>query len=214
MARRDVLARLLHEIRAVKPGQRALVAIDGVDGAGKTELARELTTLAQGGRSLASVSIDGFHNPRAVRYAGGKTPETFFRASYDYALFVECVLEPFARGEAIVPAAWDVFTDAPVSAPPLALADDCVLLVEGIFMHRPELRSFWDASVWIEVPFAVSVPGGNARFGDDFDADPEGASNARYVLGQQLYMSECAPSTHATWVLDNTDIDAPKLSRR
>lgn len=50
------------------------VAITGVDGAGKTQLADELVPLMIGrvGLSVIRSSIDGFHNPRVIRYRRGR----------------------------------------------------------------------------------------------------------------------------------------------
>jgi uridine kinase len=67
------------------PG-RSIVAVDGVDGAGKTvfanSLARRLEVL---GRPVIRAGIDGFHNPRSVRYRRGKdSPEGFFLDSFNY----------------------------------------------------------------------------------------------------------------------------------
>lgn len=208
-----VLDELLQRLRAVRPGSRVIIAIDGVDGAGKSVLASELVNLAysDGGRPVADVSIDGFHLPRARRYGRGRGPETFYRDSYDYPAFIRSVADPFAASQPIIPAVWDVDADAPVAPTPIALSTDCVLLVDGIFLHRPELRDRWDASVWVDVPFETSVPRGNRRFGTQPDDDPEAASNLRYVGGQRLYFDECAPWEHATWILDNTVLDCPSL---
>ncbi len=222
-SRARVLIDLLAELRTVRPGQRALIALDGVDGAGKTMLAHELVKLAKTAadvpgqdshRRVAAISIDGFHHPREIRYAHGKGPDTFYRHSYDYEAFVESVVEPFRRGDAIVPAVWDVDEDGPLAPEPRSLPKDCILLVEGIFLHRPELVGLWDASMWVEVPFEISVPRGNERFAGGFAADPEAASNHRYVGGQRLYFSEAAPWEKATWVLDNRDLDRPVLTCR
>ena len=50
------------------------VGIDGVDGAGKTTLADRLgQVLEAAGHKIIRSSIDGFHNPRAIRYVRGKT---------------------------------------------------------------------------------------------------------------------------------------------
>jgi uridine kinase len=221
-SRSRVLQDLLEDLRTVLPGQRALVALDGVDGAGKTTIVRELVGLAEensgssddaSSRPIATIGIDGFHYPREVRYRNGKGPESFYRHSYDYAAFTGSVVGPFRRGEPIVPAVWDVDEDRPVSPDPLSLPAECVLLVEGIFLHRPELVKCWDASVWVDVPFEVSVPRGNGRFPGRYDADPDDESNHRYVGGQRLYFTEAAPREKATWVLDNRDLDRPSLSR-
>ena len=89
-----------------------------------------------------------------------------------------------------------------------------MLVVDGIFLHRPELVDLWDLGMWLEVPFEVSVPRGNARFGTvgAAEADPASDLNARYVGGQRLYLAQVDPAARATWVLDNADLAAPVLT--
>ncbi|QDO89116.1 uridine kinase [Ornithinimicrobium ciconiae] len=211
--RQLVLVDLLSMMLAVAPGQRAVVAIDGVDGAGKTRLARELVALAPhvAGREVHSVSIDGFHHPRAVRQARGSGPESFYQDSYDYEAFRTGVLRPFRAGKDYVPAVHDVGTDQALTPAPVTASDDALLLVDGIFLRRPELATEWDATLMVWVPLAVSVPRGNARFPGRAGAeDPAHETNARYVGGQQLYLQQ-ARLRPPTWILDNTDLQRPAL---
>lgn len=214
--RHSVLHQLLTEIREINAGGRGLIAVDGFDGAGKTVLAEELVQLAaqDGLRPVAALSIDGFHHPRSIRYAKGRGPESFYCDSYDYSAFKRSVVSVFKQGLPVVPAVWDVDADAAVSPAELDLPQDCVLLVDGIFLHRPELRGLWDASVWVQVPFAVSVPRGNERFPGQYDPDPEAESNHRYVGGQRLYFAQCSPWDRATWVLDNENLAHPTIRPR
>lgn len=202
---------LAERIRTLRPGERVAVAVDGVDGAGKTVLADELAEAVRAGRHVVRVSIDGFHRPRAERYRNGTGPESFYRDSYDYAAFAVAVLDPFRDGRGVTPAVNDVDRDVRIDVPAGPVGEDTVLLVDGIFLHRPELRDAWDATVFVDVPFEVSVPRGNARFPGDHDPDPEAADNHRYVGGQRLYFAEADPRGRATWVLDNTDLDRPRL---
>jgi len=52
----------------VSSAQVVRVGIDGVDGVGKSMFGDELAqVLAAAGRSVIRASIDGFHNPRAIR---------------------------------------------------------------------------------------------------------------------------------------------------
>ena len=209
-----VLHDLAERVVALRPGERVAVAVDGVDGAGKTVLADQLAEVIGGlgaARDVLRVSIDGFHRPRAQRIARGRGPETFYEDSYDYAAFRRVVVDPFRRGEPVTPAVNDVEADEPVRPAPVAVGPATVLLVDGIFLQRPELADVWDAVVWVEVPFTVSVPRGNARFGDGHDPDPEAGSNRRYVEGQRLYLAAADPRARATWVLDNTDLERPVL---
>lgn len=209
--RQLVLVDLLSLLLSVRPRERAIVAIDGVDGVGKSHLVRELLSLAPhvSGREVLAVSIDGFHRPRDERHAGGRTAQSFYRCSYNYAAFESAVLSPFRRGLEIRPAVFDVAADTPVHPDPIEAADDALLLVEGIFLRRPELRGSWDASVWVTAPFDVTVARGNARF-PGRSSDPEHQDNRRYVGGQQLYIEQ-ARLAPPTWIVDNTDLNRPVL---
>ena len=208
-----VLVDLLGMMLAIRPGERAIIAIDGVDGVGKTHLASELVSLAPhvAGREVLSVSIDGFHHPREHRHRSGSGPETFYRDSYDYPAFIAKVVEPFRAGREIVPAVRDVGSDRPVALDPVEATDDAVLLVDGIFLRRPELFPLWDATLLVMAPLEVSVPRGNARFPDlRAHPDPADPANARYVGGQRLYVQQSRVSP-PTWLLDNTDLQRPHL---
>jgi len=212
-----VLRDLAERVVALRPGERVALAVDGFDGAGKTVLADQLAEVigaVDAARDVLRVSIDGFHRPRADRVARGSGPEAFYEDSYDYAAFRRAVIEPFRRGEPVTPAVNDVEADRPVHPEPVAVGRDTVLVVDGIFLQRPELADAWDAAVWVDVPFEVSVPRGNARFGGGHDPDPDAEANRRYVGGQRLYLAAVDPRARATWVLDNTDLERPVLHPR
>lgn len=65
--RQLVLVDLLGLMLAVRPGERAVIALDGEPGVGKSRLAAELVALSThvAGRRLRTVSRDG-HDPEAV----------------------------------------------------------------------------------------------------------------------------------------------------
>jgi uridine kinase len=154
------------------------VAIDGVDGAGKTMLADALADAIE--PRPARLSIDDFLNPEEVRWAQGRrSPVGYFYDSHDLDAFVAAV--DATQGQ---------------------------LIVDGIFTHRDELVGLWDYSVWLDVPFEVSIPRGAARGYGDPDLNAE--SNVRYVEGQKLYIATCNPRERANVVIDNTDVTAPR----
>jgi len=82
-----LLEQLAAAIAARRLDHPTRVAIDGVDGSGKTTLADELVEpLRRAGRDVIRASVDGFHNPRVVRYTRGPdSPEGYFLDSFDYA---------------------------------------------------------------------------------------------------------------------------------
>ncbi|GAA5157575.1 uridine kinase [Ornithinimicrobium tianjinense] len=213
--RQLILVDLLALMLATRPGERAVVAVDGPDGVGKTRMVGELVALAPlvAGRQVLSVSVDGFHHPRSLRYAAGLDAESFYRDSYDYDALRREVLHPFRRGEAFRPAVRDVDTDRPLHPAPVEAEDDALLIVEGIFLRRPELRGEWDATCLVTAPPSVTVPRGKARFPGSRvagDEDPEHPVNARYVGGQRLYGLQ-SRLWQPTWIVDNTDLQRPEL---
>jgi uridine kinase len=88
-------------------------------------------------------------------------------------------------------------------------APDCILVFDGIFLHRPELRNYWDFSIFLSVDFSVSV--GRCATRDNTSPVVEAAANRRYVEGQRLYLRECEPSRHATLTIDNNDLAQPRI---
>jgi uridine kinase len=184
--KRDTLDALAAEILSLYGRGRIMVAVDGVDAAGKTTFADDLA--------------------EALRRARGKdSPEGFYRDSYDYETFRRVLVDPFKDPvtESVVLAAFDHRRDAPVEPKWASVRDDTILLVDGIFLHRPELRGLWNYSIWLDVDPAIAEQRAILRDG------PAGASE-RYSKGQALYLTEAKPRTAATTIIDNNDYDHPR----
>lgn len=207
---------LRDEVRQQYAAGRVIVAVDGVDGAGKTTFADGLAEVfAEVGAAVFRAGIDGFHRPRGERYARGRTsPEGFYRDSYDYATMRRVLIDPFRDGAQTAGstgfqlAAFDVVRDAPVESQWVTAPRDAVLVIDGIFLHRPLLRDLWDWSLWLDVPFEAAYARMALR--DGCDPDPHAPSNARYLQGQELYLREAAPREAASALVDNTDLAHPR----
>src|ERR1700709_1714544 len=97
LSKSEVLAGLADEILHNYGKGRAIVAVDGLDGAGKTRFADALAAqLGVGNRAVFRASIDDFHWPRARRYAKGRdSAEGFYRDAFDYETFKRGPIDPF-----------------------------------------------------------------------------------------------------------------------
>ena len=187
------------------------VAIDGVDGVGKTMLADELANAASAkDRPVIRASIDGFHNPRIVRYRLGRnSPEGYFQDSFNDEALTTLLLAPLGPGGTRLyrRAVFNYRTDSEMSTPFETADQNAILLFDGIFLHRPELLSYWDLSIFLDAPFDVTIPRAAGRDGSSPEVDaPE---NRRYVEGQQLYLRTCEPQRAATIVINNEDLASP-----
>jgi uridine kinase len=212
-ARTAVLTAVARAVPTPARGRRLAVAVDGVDGAGKTCFADELAAvLAQDGHPVVRASIDGFLRPKAARYARGRTsPEGYVLDSHDLDAFTRELLDAFAVGGDgwFRRAVFDHDRDRPLDTPRELAPARAILVVDGIFLHRDELADRWDTSVFLEVPTAVSVARCAAR--DGSSPDPDAAANRRYVEGQARYLAACEPATRASMVVDNSDLTDPRL---
>ena len=134
-------------------------------------------------------SLDGFHMPRAVRYRNGESPSGYYSDSFDYTI------------------------DAERSSPVETADDDAILLLDGIFLLRPELRNYWDFTVFIDITFPSVLARSVTR-----DAGMLGCAEqavrryrTRYIPGQILYLSEATPHLLADIVIQNDDPVAPMI---
>ncbi|WP_394251774.1 nucleoside/nucleotide kinase family protein [Arthrobacter pityocampae] len=205
---------LRHVTRILSSSLRAggrLVAIDGVDGSGKTSFAARLAA-AIDDRPVIVVHADSFLNPSWIRHGKGRcSPEGFWADTYDDAALTEHVLRPLGRGGTgwYSAASYDPVADRTAVTEPVRAPVDALVLVEGMFLHRDELASHWDASVFLDVPFAETAARMAAR--DGSNRDPEHPSMRRYVGGQRLYFEAVRPWERATVVVDNRDYTAPAI---
>jgi uridine kinase len=217
MTRPDLVAELASRIGRVRCPHPVRVAIDGVDAASKTTLADGLVRpLERAGRVVIRASIDGFHHSAAVRYQRGRSSaEGDFRDSFNHAQLVDTLLAPPGPGggRRYRHAVFDFRLDQAVEAPVEEASPDAVLLFDGVFLLRPELRPCWDFSIFVRADFEVTVARAEARdhhlFGSDEQVRQRYAE--RFVPGQRLYLAEAQPEPHASVVVDNNDAAHPRL---
>ena len=214
---RAAVLETLADLVPVPAGEHAVrVGVDGVDGAGKTTVADELAAVLRSrGRQVVRVRLDDFHHPRDVRYRRGRdSPEGFFHDSYDLVAVRQEVLDPLGPdGDRWYrPAVHDVATDVRLDPPPRQAPSGAVLVLDGLFLHRGELADAWDLSVLVTAPFEATYARMAVR--DGSPADPHHPANRRYLVGQQLYFAAVDPERRADVVLDNADVDHPRLVRR
>ena len=204
-----VVDRIADRLNA-QPKCGLMVGIDGVDGVGKTTFADDLgDALRARGREVIRSSADGFHNPRSVRYHLGRlSPEGFYRHSYNYPLLQSVLLQPLTvqGSRRFRSAAFDHAMDRPIESEEQIASDDVILVFDGLFLHRPELRGYWDFTVFLDAPFEITIPRGAGRGPGFGDPDPSAASNRRYIEGKKMYFDECKPWKVASVVIDHSDL--------
>jgi uridine kinase len=218
MTRQTAIELLADRIAALQLAHPVRVAVDGVDAAGKTTLANELAErLAVDGRPVIRASVDGFHRPRAERYRWGRdTPRGYYEDAFDYPALHAALLLPLGPGGSrrYRRAVFDFLTDAPLAAPEEDAPANAVLLLDGVFLLRPELDDLWDYRIFVAVPFEVALERALRR-----DQALFGSREAvrerylqRYIPGQRLYLADARPQERTQAVLWNADLANPRVT--
>ena len=183
-AKKDTMEALASEILHNYGHGRAIVAVDGRRNSGMNGFADDMAdTLRAQGRSVFHASIEDFQRPRAERVRG------LYTDGYDYSLLRRVLIDPFrtAGSTGFAVTGFDAERDEPLYQPKWKSAGaDAILIVDGVYLNRPELSGIWNYSIWLEDPSA----------GDEFDA---------------VYLDAETPSARATAIYD---ISAPEHPRR
>jgi uridine kinase len=157
---------------------RTLVAVDG--GAGTASFADDLEAVfREAGHTAFRASIGDFHSSRAVREASGdESPESYYREAFDYRTLRRVLIDPFrmAGSTGFQTAAFDERRDAPTQSRWLTAQADAVLIIDGLFLNRPELRDLWNFSILLEDP---GVP---ARVLEPYFAETDARAQASAIV--------------------------------
>lgn len=187
------------------------VAVDGVSGAGKTSFAGELAIVLQrAGRMVIRATTDDFHYPKAQRYRLGRdSPDGHYLESYDYDAMRCQLLDPLGVGGSrrYRTAVFDCDLDRPIISAQRVAPDGAILIFDGLFLNRDELRHYWDVSIFLDVPFEIATERCAQR--DGGVANYRHPSNRRYIEGETRYLQECRPQDRASIVIDNSDFLRP-----
>jgi uridine kinase len=217
--------------------ERVVVGIDGPDCAGKTTLAEQLATSLQRraqpapaqeaptrqqlpppGVPALRASVDGFNRPRAQRYERGElSAEGYYHDSFDYPSLLDTCLLPFLGGESVLmTTSYDHRgdTEDPIDTV-AAVAARAVLIVDGVFLLRPELRKLWTLSVYLRVSPAESLSRAHRRDLELFGSYEEIQRRylGRYLPGQALYREREHPERLAHILVDNEQPDNRRIER-
>lgn len=213
--RQDAIRGLAKIVSAHNSGHPLRVAVDGRTASGKTTLADELASqLRQMGREVIRASLDGFHRPRAERYARGRqSPEGYYYDARDISAIRRCLLDPLGPGgdRRYRTQTFDLENDVPVDQATILAPSGSILMVDGTFLQRPELADAWDLKIFVRVDDQTALTRGLARDSAALDGE-ENARNlytSRYLPAYDLYCRESHPEDGADVVFDNEDFEHP-----
>ena len=203
----DRLVETILSARARAPAEGALlVALSGIDGSGKSAIARRLVAaLRAGGTNTALIPLDPWHQPLEIRFSRDDPAEHFYRHAFRFDELFERLVEPLCRQRSVhleVELTRLPENDRVVHT--YDFRDVEVIVLEGIFLLKRELSSRYDVAFWIECSFETALRRALAR-------NQEGLSEAEirrdyatiYFPAQRIHLERDDPTSRVDAVVDN-----------
>ncbi len=166
-------------------------------------------------RMAATVfSIDDFMTLRSVRNANPDQAHGYYNGAYDFKRLVTEVLQP-ARSHNELPAKvmqTDWINDLHYQRD-ITIQAPGVLVVEGVFIFRREIRDLFDFRIWIDLTPEEGLRLAVRRTRDlEYYGSVEAIESryrSRFFEGQKLHFELDDPQSHATSVRpSNLDFDS------
>jgi uridine kinase len=187
--RRDVITSLADEILHNYGRGRVIVGIDGLEGSGTTAFAADLVArLQKRGHAAFHARMQDFRTPPDRRVSDGTAPgPDRYGDEFDVSSFRRVLVEPFrlAGSTGFVAAFWDEERDQPIEPKWLTAPEDAILVVDGAYLQRPDIRDIFSYTVWLQ--------GGEAS-----DAIAK------------RYLTQAKPAERAHAIYDNADPAHPR----
>lgn len=211
MSKSKLLEIIANKIFLLQKNKPIIVAINGIDGAGKTCFTKELRkVLDSKSGNVIYASVDNFHNPKQLRYTKGKNSAVgFYKDSYNYAKLLELLINPILNTEKYCKLKYyDAEKEEKVLSDLTVISNKTILILEGIFLFRPELVHLWDYKIYLDISFETALERNIIRANNESDVFVNRYLK-RYKAGQELYLKESNPQIIADMIIDNNDFEEP-----
>ncbi|TFC50155.1 hypothetical protein E3T37_06870 [Cryobacterium sp. TMT2-10] len=201
----EFLRDLAGEILGIYGLGRHVIAIDGADAEARAAFADDLAAVFdEQGHPVFRASLRQFRHSRAEQGRfGPESPERLLRYLYDFSLLRRVLLEPFRLGGStgFVTRAFDPDRDTWIEPTWQTGPADAILIVDGEFLNRKELRDLWSYSALVETDAESEAETTDAGATDD--------ANEHHVA-DRLYRNEATPRSRATAVIDLSNPHEPR----
>ena len=183
---------VLRSLLATKPkAADLLIAIDGFSGSGKSTLSQILEQLDT---RVIVVHMDDFYRPMPEDEGLKLSPAKGFSRYFDWERLRDQVLLPLSQSKREISyqvydwttkslGRWEYFQSRGV------------VIIEGVYSTRAELRKFVDCSIFVDTSESVRQTRMEARQQDAV------AWRDKWLAAERYYNEQESPSNHATLIL-------------
>lgn len=202
----ELIEPILYKRREVSPKKSVLVGISGIDASGKGFIAAKLAErLENKGFNIAVINVDGWLNLPHIRF----TDQDHGRHFYENALRLDEMFESLVlplKQKRSIRITEDLAEETAVEFRPhkYDFKDIDIILLEGIFLFKPEYIDYFDLKVWVECSFETAMDRAVSRSQEGMTADETiAAYETIYFPAQRLHFQLDSPQTASDLTLQN-----------
>jgi uridine kinase len=211
----EVVCKII-ERRAKIPNTRSLlVGVSGIDGCGKGYIATQLQAhLALHGVIPVILNVDGWLNLPDKRFDQNALAVNFYENAIRLDQFFSQLVIPLAQRRSIhLDADLVEETASDYCKHTYDYKDVSVVLVEGIFLFKPQYRKYFDLAIWVDCSFPTALARAIDRAQEGLSrANTIAAYDTIYFPAQRIHLAQDKPRENADLIFENEVLQAVSLS--
>lgn len=202
----EVVRKILERRMNIPETRSLLVGVSGIDGCGKGYVAAQLQAhLALRGVIPTILNVDGWLNLPQKRFDQSAPAVNFYENAIRLDQFFNQLVLPLRDRRSIRLVADFVEETASDYRQHIYEYNDVpVVLVEGIFLFKPQYRKYFDLTIWIECSFPTALARAIERAQEGLSrANTIAAYDTIYFPAQKIHLAQDKPRENADLILEN-----------
>lgn len=215
----EVLEQIINSIVEIRnPNAPFIIGINGVDTSGKTVFSKKLEKkLRSLNYKVQIIHVDDFHNPIPIRFSGKNPIDDYYNFSFDFKKLITDILDPI-RTTGYLSQTFnhlDLASDKFEKVVEYDVSSESIVLLEGVFILKDEIRKYLDYSIFIAISFEemkrraivrdVPALGNKENVMSDYER--------KYIPTQKMYLESFPPKIFADIILNNEDWNFPTFEQ-
>ena len=213
----DVIRKIIERRTSVPASRSLLVGLSGIDGSGKGYLARQFQAhLALHAVTSAILNVDGWLNLPEKRFDRSAPAENFYQNAIRFdEFFTQLVLPLRDKRSVHLVADFVEETASHYRRQAYDFNEVPVVLVEGIFLFKPQYREYFDLRIWIDCSFPTALARAISRAQEGLSpANTIAAYETIYFPAQRIHLAQDKPREFADLIFDNDLYSARAFSSK